>query len=203
MGSMNFAERYRVMSETELMSLARGYDDLVDEAQAALRAEFAHRGLEPPLIEEEEPSLTDDEALPVTVGQYQDLPEALISRAVLEEAGIRSFLSDENTVSVNWGISNAVGGIRLQVAAEDEAEARAVLSQPAPERFPTDSGEFVQPVCPTCGSTDVMANDHERKVPAGSIPVNIPLPHQVEWRCLQCDAVWVDEEFEEQDGTLG
>ena len=50
----NFAERYRAMSETELMNLARAYDDLVDAAQAALRAEFARRGLEPPLVEEEE-----------------------------------------------------------------------------------------------------------------------------------------------------
>ena len=49
------------MSEIELMDLARGYDDLVDEAQAALRAEFARRGLEPPLIEEEEPQVEDDD----------------------------------------------------------------------------------------------------------------------------------------------
>jgi hypothetical protein len=105
-------------------------------------------------------------------------------------------------------LSNAVGGIRLQVSAEDEAEAREVLSQPTPQQFATDSGvEFVQPVCPKCGSTDVMANDHEGKVLVGSMPVNIPLPHRgangAEWRCLQCDAVWVDdEELEEQDGTL-
>jgi ribosomal protein S27AE len=204
----NFAERYRVMSETELMNLARAYDDLVDAAQAALRAEFARRGLEPPLVEEEEGPLPDDEAGPVTVGQYRDLPEALVSRAVLEQAGIQSFLSDENTVRTNWTLSNAVGGIRLQVAAKDEAEAREVLSQPALHQFATDSGvDFVQPVCPKCGSTDVMANDHERKVLAGSIPVSIPLPHReasgAEWRCLQCDAVWVDdEELEERDGTL-
>jgi hypothetical protein len=204
----NFAARYREMSETELMHLALAYDDLVHEAQAALRGEFARRGLEPPLIEEEEGPLTDDEAGPVTVGQYRDLPEALVSRAVLEQAGIQSFLSDENTVRMNWTLSNAVGGIRLQVAAEDEAQARELLSQPASQQFVTDSGEqFVQPVCTRCGSTDVMANDHERKVLVGSTPVNITLPHQgvsgAEWRCLHCDAVWVDdEELQEQDGTL-
>lgn len=194
MGAENsFAERYSAMSETELMDLARGYDDLVDEAQTALRAEFARRGLEPPLIEEEEPVVEDDESEPVTVGQYADLPEALVSRAVLEEAGIRSFLSDENTVSVGWGFSNAMGGIRLQVAAEDEKAAREVLSQSAPDQFATDTGEdFVQPVCPQCGSIDVIANDHKRTA------------SEAAWRCMECDATWVDgEELAGQDEALG
>ena len=192
------------MSETELMALAREYDDLVDEAQAALRGEFARRGLEPPLIEEEEPAVMDDAGAElVTIGQYRNLPEALVVRAVLEGAGIRCFLRDENTGRLR-GLSRA-DGAQLQVAAKDEAEAREVLSQPAPQQFATDSGEeFVQPVCPKCGSTDVMAIDLERKELVGSIPVNIPLPHRgasgAEWRCLQCDAVWVDdEELEEQD----
>lgn len=208
MGSMNFAERYRVMSETELMDLARGYDDLVDGAQAALRAEFARRGLEPPVIEEEQP-IADDEARPVTVGQYRDLPEGLVARAVLEEAGIQCFLTDENTVSINWGLSNAVGGIKLQVAPEDEAAARELLSEPAPEQFATDSGEeFVQPVCPKCGSMDVIANDPDRKVMAVSMLTRIPLPHrrpqEAEWRCMECDSTWVDdEELEGQDEAVG
>ncbi len=197
------------MSETELMDLARKYDDLVEAAQAALRAEFAKRGLEPPLIEEVEEAPADAEPAPVTVEQYRDLPEALVARAVLEEAGIRSFLSDENTVGMNWGLSNAVGGIRLQVAAEDEAAAREVLSEPAPQQFATDSGEdFVQPVCPECGSMDVIANDPDRKVMAASMLIGIPLPHrrpqEVEWRCLECDSTWAeDEELEGQDERVG
>ena len=34
------------------MEMARSYDGLVEIAQVALRAEFAQRGLEPPLVEE-------------------------------------------------------------------------------------------------------------------------------------------------------
>lgn len=187
----NFAKRYGVMSETELMDLARGYDDLVDEAQTALRAEFAKRGLEPPIIEEEEPLSTDGAAELVTVAEYPDLTEGLLARAVLEQEGIQCFLSDESTLS----LSNVVGGgARLQVAVEDEAAARAVLSQLAP----TSGEEFVQPVCPKCGSTDVVANDHQRKGLRASIPVNIP-----EWRCMECDSTWADgEELAAQDGAL-
>ena len=133
------------MSETELMILAREYDDLVDEAQAALRAEFARleppqRGLEPPLIEEEEPEIEGADAELVTVARYRDMPEAVVARTVLEEEGIECLLRDENTVRTDWLLSNAIGGMRLQVAAKDEARTRELLSQPTPEQFPTDSG---------------------------------------------------------------
>lgn len=206
---MNFAARYKEMSETELMDLARGYDDLVEPAQAALRAEFAQRGLEPPLIEEEEAPDTEDEPGLVTVARYRDMPEAVVARMVLEQAGIECFLRDENTVRMDWFWSNMIGGMRLQVAARDEAAARELLSQPMPAEFEIGLGEeFVQPVCPKCGSTDVVANDPDRKVMAASMLINIPIPHRrpskEEWRCLQCDSRWVDEEeFEDQDGTLG
>jgi hypothetical protein len=206
---MNFAARYKEMSETELMDLARGYDDLVEPAQAALRAEFAQRGLEPPLIEEEDAPDTGDDPGLVTVARYRDMPEAVVARLVLEQAGIECLLRDENTVRMDWFWSNMIGGMRLQVAGRDEAAARELLSQPMPAQFEVGSGEeFVQPVCPKCGSTDVVANDPDRKVMAASMLINIPIPHRrprmEEWRCLQCDSRWVDEsEFEEQDGTLG
>lgn len=199
----SFAKRYEVMSETELMGLGRKYDDLTDDAQAALRAEFERRGLEPPLIEEQE--LVEEDPDLVTVGRYRDMPEAVVARTVLEDAGIECFLRDENTVGVDWLLSNAIGGMRLQVAAKDEVAAMEVLSQPVPEEFALDSGEdFVQPVCPKCGSTDVIANDPDRKVMAASMLIGVPLPHQrpkeAEWRCMSCGCVWADdEEPAEQD----
>ena len=50
----DLAAKYAQMSETELMELARSYDGLLEIAKAALRAEFALRGLEQPLVEEPE-----------------------------------------------------------------------------------------------------------------------------------------------------
>ena len=49
-----FAKRYAEMSEVELMELAQDYDSLTEVAKAALRAEFARRNLEPPLVEDAE-----------------------------------------------------------------------------------------------------------------------------------------------------
>ena len=196
----NFAEKYKAMSETELMGLAYKYDDLTDAAQAALREEFARRGLEPPLIEEEDHSISDeDDPDLVTVGQYRDLAEAFVARAALEGAAIECFLRDENTVRTDWLLSNAVGGMRLQVSAKDKGVAEDLLSGPIPGQFELDSGEeFVQPVCPKCGSIDVVANDPDRKVMAVSMLIKLPIPHsrpsKEEWKCMDCGCVWADDE---------
>lgn len=128
--SHDFAQRYADMSEPELMELARGYDSLVEEAQAALRAEFAKRNLEPPLIEE--PAEVASRNL-VTVASYRDLPNADLARAALESAGIEAWIQDDNLVRMDWFYSNAIGGIRLQVDAADAEAAREILDQPATE----------------------------------------------------------------------
>src|SRR5580658_4937233 len=114
----DFAANYAQMNEGELMNLARSYDTLVEDAQTALRAEFARRRLEPPLIDE---AANDSESVTerklVTVRRYRDLSEAIVARSLLESAGITVYLRDENLVRLDWQISNAVGGIRLQVEA--------------------------------------------------------------------------------------
>jgi predicted RNA-binding Zn-ribbon protein involved in translation (DUF1610 family) len=136
------------------------------------------------------------------------MPEAFVARAVLQQAGIECLLRDENTVRTDWLLSNLIGGMRLQVAAKDEAAAQELLSQPMPAQFEVDFGEeFVQPVCPKCGSTDVIANDPDRKVLAASMLIGLPIPHrrprQEEWRCMTCGRKWADdEESEKEDGAL-
>ena len=126
-GDRGFAEEYGRMGEGELLQLAHSYDTLVEPAQAALRAEFARRGMEPPLIDE--PEVLESRRL-VTVRRYRDLSEAMVARGVLESAGIYCFLRDENVVRMDWFYSNAVGGIGLQVDTKDEEEATKLLNQP-------------------------------------------------------------------------
>ena len=129
-------ETYRSVSDGELLDLALTYDSLTEIAQNALRAEFARRGLEPPVIPDPAP---EAEMLPVvTVQQYRDLTEAQLAMGVLESAGIPCYLRDENTVRTQWFWSNLIGGIRLQVREEDRAAAEALLNQPIPGQIPID-----------------------------------------------------------------
>ena len=194
------AKLYSEMSETELMDVARAYDGLQEPAQALLREEFTRRGLEPPLIEEDDPLPAHQEL--VTVAKYRDLSEAIVARSVLESAGLACFLQDENTIRMEWAWSNLLGGLRLQVAEEDVEAATDLLSQPRPESIVFAEGpDFDQPICPKCQSTDVVIDSGGRKAAvAGWLILGFPIPtpslHKSDkaWHCLDCGCKWIDDE---------
>jgi hypothetical protein len=190
-----FTQTYRKMLDGELLRLAQDYDQLAEEAQTAMRAEFARRGLEPPLVEEPEDSLV--QRAMVTVARYRDLSEAIVARTMLESAGIYVFLRDENLVRLDWQVSNFIGGIRLQVETNDEARANELLSQAIPEVIPFDEdGDFLQPHCPNCGSIDITFEGSSRGAALASVTMlGVPLPLGREtWFCHSCEARWEEVE---------
>jgi len=189
----DLAARYAGMSETELMELARSYDGLLEIAQVALRAEFARRGLEPPLVEE--PQEWEFRRL-VTVRRYRDLAEAYVGRSLLESAGIPAWIADENLVRMDWFYSNLVGGMRLQVDEGEEAAAREILEEGAPGTITYGEEEvYVQPTCPKCGSAEItLGSGTERGQSLVALYVlSIPVPpREAIWQCEACGARWVD-----------
>ena len=187
------AAQYGQMSEVELMEVAHSYDGLLDVAQAALRAEFARRGLEPPLLEE--PEEWELRRL-VTVRRYRDLTEAMVGRSLLESAGIPSWIADENLVRMDWFYSNLVGGMRLQVDERDDAAAREILEQGVPQTIPYGEEEvYVQPTCPKCGSADITLGSGTESgrsfVALYALAIPVP-PREAAWHCEACGAKWVD-----------
>ena len=208
---MNFAK----MSSRELLQAAQRYDQLRPDLQAAMRDEFASRGLEPPLIDDGEDDDPDPDApqpdpgphKTVVVGRYRDLSEAIVTRSVLEQAGIECYLRDENTVRIDWAWSNMIGGMRLEVSEEDAADAEALLNEPMPASFQVDNGpDFQQPSCPKCGSLDVAENNTGEKVRAASallMPVALPvalvaplvetLSRKNVLKCMNCGCKWYDD----------
>jgi hypothetical protein len=198
-GPEELATRYAAMSEAELLELARDYDTLTIVAKTALRAEFARRTLEPPLVEDRvEPGEPAAREL-VTVRRYRDLSEALVARSLLESAGIAAWIRDENIARMEWQYSNMLGGIRLQVEASDAEGAAEVLDQPIPDAIPFDSKEeFVQPRCPQCGSIDISFEGSDRGPALASLMLlSVPLPLGGEsWACAACGARWQETDDE-------
>jgi len=190
----HIAEGYKNMPEGELLKVAHSYDSLTETSQAAIKAEFARRNLEPPIIEEEDPP---QRRKLVTLCRYRDLSEAIVARTLLESAGIYVFLRDENLVRLDWQVSNFVGGIRLQVEDKDEATAAELLRQSIPDVIPFDDEEdFLQPQCPQCGSTDITFEGASRGAALASVSVfALPLPLGREtWLCNTCEVRWEDLE---------
>jgi hypothetical protein len=72
--------------------------------------------------------LRDDEKL-VTVASFTKLPEAEAVRLMLESRGITCFLSNAEIVAMDWLISNAVGGIKVQVPEAQVERAVKVLNK--------------------------------------------------------------------------
>lgn len=132
----------------------------------------------------------------VTVGAYRDLPEALIVQGKLQALGIECFLADENIVRMDWYWSNLIGGVKLQVAAEDREAALAVLGEEMPASFTAEEvgEEYQQPACPKCGSLNVGYETVNRGVALAALytlALPVPTPGNV-WKCEQCGARWVN-----------
>lgn len=81
----------------------------------------------------------------ITLRSFDNYFAAHILLSRLEEAGIACFLKDEHTVTTNPMLSNAIGGIKLQVPINDVANATAIL-----EALDTESRNNA--VCPRCGN---------------------------------------------------
>jgi hypothetical protein len=68
----------------------------------------------------------------VTVAMFGSVGEAEVARMTLEADGVKCYLADAETVNMMWFASNAVGGVKLQVAAEDAPRAQRLLAQHRP-----------------------------------------------------------------------
>jgi hypothetical protein len=182
---------YAQLPKEELLRLGSEYDSLTEAAQTAIRAEFDNRGMPAPeLLDAEE---FEFQSL-VTIRQFRDPTDAMLAKSALESAGVFAFLRDENTVRVNWGWSNLIGGIRLQVRPEDKAAAEDVLSQPIPPVIESEGFEYEQPRCPYCQSLDIDFESVNPKVGLASIIVAVPIPWpQKLWTCSACGKKWDDQ----------
>jgi hypothetical protein len=195
MRSDDFRQRYASMGDAELLQLGQSYDSLTAPAQAALRSEFAKRNMEPPLIEEDEPTPALRNLL--TVKRYRDLSEAIVARSMLASADIPAWLRDENLGRLDWQLSNFIGGLRLQVEAKDSEQALALLTSGTPEFIKLeDDTEFEQPHCPVCDSTLISFEGAYRGAALASLYLlSLPAPlGKKTWICDACGARWEQDE---------
>ena len=127
-----------------------------------------------------------------TVANHPDLVSAEVAQSLLEAEGIQATIPEENIAGLAWTWSTALQGVRLQVADEDAAAARALLEEKGEiEALPAVD------VCPRCGSADVSQSQWKRKfkVVTMFLPLLILLWPFVMWieprmRCAACGHRW-------------
>ena len=81
------------------------------------------------------------------VRSYDNYIPANMMLSMLEQEGIKAYLQDEHTVTIDPLISNAIGGIKLVIKKEDEIIAKLLLE--------TYESEYMKAAtCPKCRAHD-------------------------------------------------
>jgi hypothetical protein len=123
-----------------------------------------------------------------TIATFSKPEEAHLFRTRLEAAGIPAYVQDEHLIQMDWLYSNAVGGVRVQIADEDLDAAREFLANDSPQTAP----DAVDVVCPKCGSHDTAPGELRRRISFLSLfllgfPLLFARRH---WRCASCHKVF-------------
>jgi len=85
------------------------------------------------------------------IASYTKMEDAHLAVSKLEGSGVRAWLRDEATANIYWLYSNAIGGVKVEVAEEDYERAREILDLPKEE-----SGLLT---CSHCGSENVRLRE--------------------------------------------
>jgi hypothetical protein len=103
-----------------------------------------------------------------TVKTFRDPWEAHFFRARLAAEGIPATLANDQHIWVNWPISTALGGVRVQVPDAFSEQAEDVLARCASGAYQAELAEMFGDIeerrCPVCGARDI-----KRRPPLGEL----------------------------------
>lgn len=121
----------------------------------------------------------------VLLNTYPNYIDAHIAMGVLEERGINCWLKDENTVTIDPILTNAVGGIKLMVEKQSAQQAFEILQGLRQEHKASLS-------CPKCGSHNIEFVSTPRKASnwlsalIGLFITNYAMPVDKVYHCFDC-----------------
>ncbi len=132
----------------------------------------------------------------VLLNTYLNYIDAHIARGVLEGQGINCWLKDENTVTIDPILTNAIGGIKLMVEKESAERAIKILQDLRREQKASLS-------CPKCGSHNIEFVTTPRKASNwfsalwGFLTFTVAMPVDKVYHCFDCG-----HEYNEQENSI-
>lgn len=96
---------------------------------------------------------------------YETALEANRDKQILAENGVNGFIANEQLIQSDWLLSQAVGGIQLQVFEDDFEKAEKILAEfKENEKFSLEVEHTIEDpkfdfVCPKCGSNHIYRDD--------------------------------------------
>lgn len=135
----------------------------------------------------------------VTIRTYDNYVQAHVTKCRLEEEGISVYLKDEQTVTMYWIWSQALGGIKLQVLEKDVAAAESILEEDEkqfdddkeqPAYFDEDRSQLDpnNKICIYCGSKNTKAEQYDKGwAYTAMLFLGFPVSVKSEkWHCFHC-----------------
>lgn len=123
----------------------------------------------------------------VTIATYSFPHEAHLAISRLDAVGIPAYIADEHTITMQWLYSNALGGVKVQVAAEFVEQAKAILQEDLSYLLEEEFGKN-ELTCPQCGSADLRPYTMGKK-PALLVFLLLGFPlffHKHGYQCQSC-----------------
>lgn len=121
----------------------------------------------------------------IIIQTYDNYVAAHIAMGRLQEDGINCWLKDENTVTIDPILTNAVGGIKLMVPSVQAERALAIL------RMLDQKNKALNP-CPQCASQNVEVVTTPRKASnwasafIGLFFTSYAMPVEKVYHCFDC-----------------
>ena len=134
----------------------------------------------------------------VLLKAYDNYVSAHIAMGRLEEDGIKGWLKDEYTVTIDPILTNAVGGIKLMVAMEEAEKAAGILRR-------LDNEHKALHPCPQCGSLNIELVTTPRKASNwfsalwGFLTFSMAMPVDKVYHCFDCGHEYEQEETLKQE----
>lgn len=135
-----------------------------------------------------------------TVASYTNPIEAHIVRGRLECEEILAFVSHEHHIWANWSLSQALGGVKIQVVSEHVDNAIAVISD-------INSGKYLETMeepenydcdlsCAHCNSSNISTVSWPWRLSLVMLFVTmLPLPYTTKLlKCGACNRSWINRQ---------
>jgi Putative prokaryotic signal transducing protein len=131
----------------------------------------------------------------VKIEVFSDPILANLAKTKLESEGIETFIANENTIRMDFLISQALGGVQLWVPEEDRERALIALNgEAAAIRLVTEpppAAPVASVVCPKCGSENTSKRRSLSKSAVVSFLLGLPLPFfRRQSHCFECGHSW-------------
>lgn len=132
----------------------------------------------------------------VVVWSYDNYIPAHIAQGRLKEDGIECWLKDENTVTIDPILSNAVGGIKLMVDSDLAEKAAGILRA-------IDNEHKAMHRCPKCNSLNIELVSTPRKASNwasalfGFLFASYAMPAVKVYHCFDCGHEYTADEIPE------